>query len=434
MTELLPEKAIRTAWDSAQGISPGLRTRQQQALDAFLLAGFPTTRHESWKYTDVHLLAETYQNWLTNTPNYDTKTAATGLVIPGAIHIRLIDGRLDQILSGAEHLPEGVFLGSITELAVQQPDKLEQLFGQLARTDDSGFVALNTAFVTDGVALLVPDGVAIEHPVYVHHISQTRETNVQTRLLVELGARARATVVEHFSSHQSVIVNAVAELTCKADSNLTYCKLQAEHQDAWHTAVQYADIARDALIQTTHIDVGANLARNEFKLRLTGQGARAEANGLFMADGNRHVESRIDVDHLAPNTTSRERFRGILGGQARGVFNGRIHVHQSAQKTAAELTNRNLLLNTGAEINTKPELEIYADDVKCAHGSTTGQLDRNALFYLLTRGVDLQKARNILITAFAAELLTGIPIPAIATVAREALEALRSAGNAGDAS
>ncbi|MGI9289880.1 MAG: SufB/SufD family protein, partial [Gammaproteobacteria bacterium] len=180
----------------------------------------------------------------------------------------------------------------------------------------------------------------------------------------------------------------------------------------------------DATVHTTSIDIGAQLARNELHLALNGRGAHAECKGLFLADQKRHIDSRITVDHAAPDTTSRERFRGVLADQARGVFNGRIHVLSEAQKTSAELTNRNLLLNPGAEVNAKPELEIYADDVKCAHGSTTGQLDQNSLFYLLSRGIDQEEARVLLIRAFVGELLTDISVPEVRDITQEALARL----------
>ncbi|MBT8423270.1 MAG: Fe-S cluster assembly protein SufD, partial [Gammaproteobacteria bacterium] len=281
------------------------------------------------------------------------------------------------------------------------------------------------AFAGNGVALLVDDNLTLEQPVFISYRSSQHESVAQPRLLAELGRNASATIVEHYCSDVHTIVNPVAELFCAAGSQLTYYKLQDEDQRSWHMAAQYAAVAENATLRTTHVDVGGALARNELKVNLQGRGAHAETRGLFMTDDKRHVEARLDVNHLAPDTTSRERYRGILAGLGKGVFNGRIYVHQDAQKTAAELTNRNLLLSKGAEINTKPELEIYADDVKCAHGSTTGQLDSQSMFYLLTRGVDPVTARNMLITAFASELLVDITVPAIAERARAALESLR---------
>ena len=188
--------------------------------------------------------------------------------------------------------------------------------------------------------------------------------------------------------------------------------------------MQYISLARDAQVDSTHIDIGAATGRNELTVRLTEPNAEARCNGVFVADQATYVENRLNVEHLAPNTTSRERFRGILAGKAKGVFNGRIFVAQQAQKTSAELSNRNLLLDAGAEINTKPELEIYADDVKCAHGATTGQLDAQSLFYLLSRGIPPNAARSMLILAFASELVLELGIDALSTRLQERLNAL----------
>jgi Fe-S cluster assembly protein SufD len=269
--------------------------------------------------------------------------------------------------------------------------------------------------------------VHLERPVCIRYLTSTNSSTAQPRLLLQLGAGAKATVVEHFHSSAPAIVNPIAEVHCASGADLNYFRLQEEHPDSWHTSAQYARLGEDANFRATLIEVGGRLARNDLRIELAGPRAHADARGLFMADGSRHVESRIDVRHLAPATTSHERFRGILAGKARGVFNGRIYVDSVAQQTAAELSNRNLLLSAGAEIDTKPELEIYADDVKCAHGSTTGQLDNTALFYLLSRGVEPTVARNMLITAFAAELLSDIDLPGLAERAQAALDNLREA-------
>jgi Fe-S cluster assembly protein SufD len=242
--------------------------------------------------------------------------------------------------------------------------------------------------------------------------------------VLDLGENCNAILVEHYTSDHEAIVNSVTEIVCRAGAKLNYYKVQDEHADAWHTAVQYVDVARDAHFDSMHLDTGAGLARNELHVQLAGPAATANCSGLFMANKNRHVESRINVVHAAPETQSLSRFRAILADKARGVFNGSIYVEPVAQKTAAELTNRNLLLSKDAEINTKPELEIYADDVKCAHGSTTGQLDKNSIFYLLSRGIDRDEARNILVAAFVGELLVDIGIKAIAQKAQKALREL----------
>lgn len=418
---------IRSAWESRSRPAapwPWLTDLQQQALDAFAHEGFPSTRLEDWKYTDMRAVADAYPKWLATPPSSSAESPAL-LNIDNAIHIAFVDGRYCAERSGSAELPDEILVGNLAELEITHRDSVQSALGKLA--PHSGFVAMNTAFVSDVAAIMLPDHMDLARPVYISFFTSTPEISVQPRLLIDLGAHSRATIIEHYSSSVPSLVNAVSEIDCADGSNLTWYKLQDEGTDSWHTAVQYARLARNATITTTQVDIGAQLARNELHLSLAGSGAHAECTGLFMADASRHIDSRITVEHAAPATTSRERFRGILAGKARGVFNGRILVQAEAQKTAAELTNRNLLLNPGAEVDTKPELEIYADDVKCAHGSTTGQLDKTSLFYLLSRGIEAQEARNLLIRAFAAELLTGISIPDLQDRTQAALEALETA-------
>lgn len=417
---------IQSVWQMrGQGGDSWLGQLQQQALDVFAQSGFPTTRLEDWKYTDTRAIAESYPQWLTTQPQASQQEPDL-LNIADAIHLAFVDGRYSPELSGSKQLPDGIIAGNLTDLAALHPDLLQHKLGNLANNKDSGFVAMNTAFASDGAALLLPDNCELERPIYLSFFTRTPKITVQPRLLIDLGANSRATVIEHYSSSAAAIINAITEIHCGRGSKLTWYKLQEEHTDAWHTAVQYAHLEQDASIQTTQLDIGGGLVRNELRLILAGRGASADATGLFMADAQRHVDSRIIVEHAAPDTRSRERFRSILADRARGVFNGRILVQRDAQKTSAELTNRNLLLNPGAEIDTKPELEIYADDVKCSHGSTTGQLDAASLFYLLSRGIDTEAARNILITAFAGELLTDISINALSERTAQALQNLGS--------
>jgi Fe-S cluster assembly protein SufD len=417
---------IRTAWQAREpDTSSWLGQLQEQALDAFERNGFPSKRMEDWKYTNMQPVAENYPGWLSTESATDADTADL-LDIPDAVHLAFIDGQYQPQLSGSTELPAGVLAGNLATLTAEQPDAIHKLLGRLANNDDSGFIALNTAFATDAVVLLIPDNVVLERPVYISFFSGTPHVTVQPRLLIDLGVNSQATVIEHYTSSTPAIVNTVTEIFANQGSSLTWYKLQDEHTETSHTGAQYAELAQDASIQTTQLDIGGKLVRNQLHLKLAGRGADANAKGLFMADDKRHVDSRITVEHAAPDTTSQEQFRGVLGGQACGVFNGRILVQQEAQKTAAALNNRNLLLSPQAEINTKPELEIYADDVKCAHGSTTGQLDATALFYLLSRGIDPTEARKILIKAFVGELLTGIAFEALSNRVQTALQQLEA--------
>jgi len=404
--------------------TPWLRDAQDAALNRIIDNGFPSTRQENWKYTDVRKLAEAYPRWLENRPKPVADGQRQTIDLENALHLVFVDGQFNREAS-SESLPAGLFAGSLEEIAATQPELLQNHLQRLEAVADSPFVALNTAFGESAVLLLVADGAVIDQPVYIEHFSATDELSAQTRLIVDLGRNSQVSIFEHFASNAAVITNSLAEFCCREGSRLTYCKLQQEHTSAWHVANQYVRLDRDATALTTTVDAGALLARNELNIELAESGAHASSNGLLLADNDRHVESRINVHHAAPDTTSRERYRSVLSDRARGVFNGRILVDSEAQKTAAELTNRNLLLSTGAEINTKPELEIYADDVKCAHGATTGQLDERSLFYLLTRGIDLQSARNMLVRAFASELVADIAVPAVAERTGELLTEIR---------
>jgi Fe-S cluster assembly protein SufD len=423
--------AVQDAWESrGYRQDSWLSQRRRDALEALDANGFPGPREEDWKYTDTRPLAEHLPGWL-GAPSWCAEADAPILHIPNAARLVFVDGLFSPEQS-TNTLPAGLVAGDLEQLG-DQNDKLRSKIGLLANVNDSGFIAINTAFAGHGAALQVEPNVTLEQPVYLCFYSSTPEQVVQPRIIVDLGENSSATVVEHYCGAGAGIVNTVTEISCAAGASLHWDKLQEESQLAWHTAVQYARLDREASLRATQIDIGASLSRNELRVRLQGPGAEAEACGLFLADQQRHVDSRITVEHAAPDTRSRERYRGILADRARGVFNGRILVEQDAQKTAAELTNRNLLLSKGAEINTKPELEIYADDVKCAHGSTTGQLDETSMFYLRSRGIAAEEARNMLIRAFASELLTDLEIDAIKQRVEEAMDRLgNAAGSASD--
>jgi Fe-S cluster assembly protein SufD len=416
---------IRQAWQSRQPADTNwVRDLQEQAMADFDRSGFPTRQLEDWKYTDVSELAAAYPQWLLNSDQAGVADYAPLLDIADALRIVVINGVYRPELSSPD-LPACLIVGSLTDLAVSHPALLEENFGQLANSADSGFIALNTAFNDTAIALIVPANMKLDTPVYIDYRLTAAELSVQPRLIANLGANSSATIIEHYSGDAAGICNAVAEIHCQTGAQISYCRLQEAAAEAWHTAVQHIRLDKDAFARTTVIDSGSGIARTELHICLAGPGASADAKGLMLADGNRHIDSRINVNHAAPDTTSRERYRSILADKSRGVFNGRILVDSVAQKTAAELTNRNLLLNPGAEINTKPELEIYADDVKCAHGSTTGQLDTNSMFYLLSRGIPPTEARNMLVRAFASELLVDIEFPAVRERTHAALRALR---------
>ena len=284
---------IRAALAEQGGRGDWLSKIQDEALADFERLGFPGKGLEQWKYTDISPLAAAYPDWLWTDSTAPQQPELPTLGIADADELVFVDGQYDAALSRLGPLPDGTFLGSIVDLAAQQPDVCQRLFGRLAASRSSAFVALNAALAGNGAALLVPAGVELPRPVVLTYLSATPHSSAQPRLLVDLAEGARATVVEHFCSLGAVIVNAVAELSCAQNSRLDYYKLQAEDPAAWHTAAQFAEVGRDAVLAATHLDIGAALARNELQVQLVAAGAHAETKGLFMADAQRHVESRV---------------------------------------------------------------------------------------------------------------------------------------------
>jgi Fe-S cluster assembly protein SufD len=416
-------ESMRKTWQQRPATANAwLGERQRGALAKFDQLGFPGKHLDAWRYADLRELASHYPEWLINQTAHDPVTKDSNLDIDGAIKITFFDGRFQPELS--DELPAGVFAGSSEDIANQHPELIAKRWGALANDDDSGLISLNSAFAQASVLISIAANVELSQPLYLNFTGATSQSGTVSRILVDLAENSQATIIEHYSSESARIVNAVTEIECGPGSYLNYYKFQEDNQNGWHTSAQYASIAENARISTAHIDLGAELSRNELNIKLQGRHAQAECRGVFVANGTGYVETRICVEHAAPDTLSRERFRGILADQAKGVFNGRILVDKIAQKTSAELSNRNLLLSKGAEINTKPELEIYADDVKCAHGSTTGQLDEQALFYLRSRGISLEDARNLLIVAFASELVDSLGIPSLSEKIRTKLRQL----------
>jgi len=371
-----------------------LHDTQSEALERFLEQGFPPAKLENWRYTDLSAMAVA-------TPELLGQSASgSAAELPETANHRLlfVNGRFDATGSQIKDLPEGVVLGTLadaeanSELLVADPEAASSLR------------ALNTALLNDAAIIHIPDNTVLDKLVHVV-FSNTAGATVFPRLVVMLGKNAHATVIEHHVGSGAAVSNVITDIVCADGAQLSYQKLQEEDGDTYHVAAQTIRLQKDARCDVVNIDLGAKLARNDLRIEFAGSGAEAAANGLFLVDGERHVDNHVHLEHQAPHTGNRVHYAGVISDKARGVFNGMIHVHQAAQKTDAALYNKNVLLTKGAEINTKPELEIYADDVKCAHGSTTGQLDANSLFYLRARGVPELEARNMLVHAFAIEVI-----------------------------
>lgn len=390
---------------------------RRTAFEAFRSTGFPTLRHEDWKYTDVRPIIKRRFSAPTDSDGVDHESVrAAGFAETGCHELVFTNGRYNEQLSTHTSLPDGVIVQSMGEALGTHKD-LVQGFLNRHVAEKSAFVSLNTAFITDGAIIHIPDGVSLEQPINLLFLAERRQQPfaAHVRNLIILGDNARATVIETYNGTQEAeyFTNAVTEIYTAAGAGLEYYKLQQESLRAYHIAYQYLWQDRDSRIESHSISLGGALARNDIHGDLAAPGASLELSGLYLAGGRQHVDNHTRIDHLQPNTSSKENYRGVLDGHARGVFNGKVVVHQDAQKTDAHQANANLLLSDNAEVDTKPELEIYADDVKCSHGATVGQLDDAMLFYLRSRAIDAQTARSLLTFAFADEVISHIRLEAV---------------------
>lgn len=393
-----------------------LRPVRDAGIERFAANGFPSTRHEDWKYTELTPFAERSLAYLAG-PHAQT---ATDIALPDdhgdSWRVQFVNG----LLAAPRRLPEVpgmrlVALGDADEASRRSIlERLQTLHGDPA----ADLLALNTAFITGGLWIEIAPGAEIDRPLEILMRADGRPAASQPRLLVSAGANSRFTLIEHYTGTGQGLTNAVTDLRCGPGASLRYAKLQEESTATHHVALQRVVVEKDGWVEIVQLDLGAALARNDLQVSLEAAGAAAEIHGLFVADGDAHIDNHTRLDHAAPDTHSAENFRGIAANRGRGIFNGKIIVHDDADGTDAALSNRNLLLSKTAEIDTKPELEIYADDVKCAHGATTGQLDEDALFYLRSRGLDEARARSVLVNAFAREVLERIPL----TRLRKAIE------------
>ncbi len=385
-----------------------LRRIRTDAMGRFAALGFPTTHDEDWKYTSVAAIAAT--------PFAPPPAAAAGLNstladIGCGVRLVFVNGRFSEDLSTV-NAPAGITAGSMARHWARRDSLLESHLARYARFDEQAFVALNTALAEDGALVAVERGAVVEEPVLIVHLAApgAAPTAIHPRNLILAGRGSRASVVELYigPEGQAYLTNAVSEVVVSEEAVLDHYKIQAEGDRAFHVAAVQGVQDRAAVLRSHNFSLGAALTRNDVNSLLDAEGAECVLNGLYVASGRQHVDNHTALDHAKPNGASRELYKGILGGGSTGVFNGKIIVRQDAQKTNAIQSNRNLLVSGDAGVNTKPQLEIFADDVRCTHGATVGQLDEDALFYLRSRGIPAPAARDLLIQAFAEEVLDAI--------------------------
>jgi Fe-S cluster assembly protein SufD len=329
--------------------------------------------------------------------------------------LTFVNGRYAPQLSQDWRLPNGVTLGSLAEHIANGSELVQEHLGRYAvRTAPSPFTDLNTAFLQDGVFLHVPNGIEIEAPIHLLFLSQPSEGAVVShpRNLIIVGSSSRVTLIEHYASTHGgeYFTNTVTEIVAGKNANIDHYKLQLESEAAFHVSTTQVQQERDVHFASHMFDFGGRLVRNNSNAVMGGENIECTLNGLYLIDRQQHVDNHTVMDHAQPHCNSYEVYTGVLSGSSRGVFNGKIFVRRDAQKTDAKQSNRNLLLSNDALVNTKPQLEIFADDVRCTHGATIGQLDEDAEFYLRARGISKENARGLLVYAFASDVLNGVNI------------------------
>lgn len=390
-----------------------LAARRKDAMSAFSAQGFPTTRDEDWRYTSVAALARTAFEPGDPAPRGLRRehVEAAALPVYACSLFVFVNGRLAVDLS-AKSAAGDVRVQSLREALAAAPERLEPVLAQRAQVKGAPFTALNTAFLDDGALVEIAPGATLPAPLHIVHVAwpDGAETVSFPRALVLARGGSRATVIEDHVSLGAggFFTDAVTELELESGAQLDYVKLQREAPAGHHVASIHAGLGRDTRLGAVTLSLGSALTRTDFTARLEGPGAECVLDGLYVAGDRQLVGSHTTIDHVAPHGTSRQLYKGILDGRSRGVFRGRVIVRENAQRTDARQTNKNLLLARDAEADSMPQLEIAADDVKCSHGATIGQLEEDALFYLRARGIDESGARRLLLRAFAAEVTGAI--------------------------
>jgi Fe-S cluster assembly protein SufD len=423
VSELVDHLAAARGLDSTV---PGyVRALRQRGAEQFGALGVPTTRHEDWKYTNLAPLAR--QSFALAAPG--SLVAAARLAdtarLAGAIELVFVNGHLDADLSRLPELPGGVAVTSLADAMIRHTEVVAPLLGSVATPESDGLAALNAAFAADGAFIHLDDGVTLEAPIHCLFLSLANGTPIVThpRTLIAAGAGSRATVIEQHLGDGTYWTNAVTEIALGAGAVLAHHKVQRESAAAFHRSAISAAQAADSRLDSHAVSLGAVLARADIATRFDAPGAACSFDGLYLAGETQHVDHHTTIDHRQPRGTSRELYKGILAGRASGVFNGKVFVRPDAQQTDAQQMNQNLLLSDDAQIDTKPQLEIFADDVRCSHGATIGQLDEDAVFYLRARGIDRAEARRMLIVAFANELVQRIAVDPLRRQLDDALAA-----------
>jgi Fe-S cluster assembly protein SufD len=406
------QQGLVAAFAQRPGEPAWLAEARRAALSRLEALGLPTARHEDWRFTNLTGLAA--ERWARPAASATGAALLAKTPLPAGPRLVFVNGRHRPELAVTAGLPPGAIATSLADALARAPEKVKPHLGRLARPDDHAFVAANTALFEDGAFVWLPAGAETAVALVFVTDPGAAPAAAFPRTLVVAEAGAKGSVEELFvgGAGGASLTGAVTELVLGEGAHVEHLRMQVESRETYHVGVVWAEQGARASLTAHAFTLGGRLSRSELRTRLGGEGASVAANGLYMADGSQVADNFSWVEHAVPRCTTAETYKGILDGKARGVFSGRIVVKPDAQKTQAYQMNSNLLLSEDAVIDTKPQLEIFADDVKCGHGGTVGQLDEAALFYLRQRGLGEAEARSLLVWAFASEMVGKIgPAP-----------------------
>jgi Fe-S cluster assembly protein SufD len=409
-TEWLVEKFLQ--FEAAAPQPKWLLPLRKAGIANFAEAGFPTLHDEDWRFTNVAAIAKLNFHLA---PEISVNGAESRILNEAAFaklsgnRLVFVNGFFSAKLSSVKPVSGGVRIENLSAALAKDSTLIEKHLGQYAHTAKNTFAALNQAFFYDGAFIFIPQGVEVAEPVQLIYISSAKHSGetILPRNLVIAEANSKLTIVESYlsASNAAYFTNAVTEIFAGDNATVEHVKLQDEAADAFHIATIAGEFGCASNVTVHSFALGAKLSRNNIRTRLAGEGLECILNGLYLTRGEQLADHHMIVEHAQPHCASHEYFNGILDDKSKGVFHGRIYVHPIAQKTDAKQTNKNLLLSDDATADTKPQLEIYADDVKCTHGATVGQLNDESIFYLRSRGIDTPTAKRMLIHAFAGEII-----------------------------
>lgn len=437
MEKLAGQSIIDTLTEQFESFEKSLNGQSQSAVhsvrknafDILKGKGFPAQKDEEYKFTNFTKALEKNIDFNSSDTTTDINTSEAGNVrIKGldAYNLVFVNGVFSSALSD-EIKVSGLEVTTFDEASKNDSDTLSKYFGTQADIEKDAFIALNTAFSQNGVFINVADNTVVDKPIALYFIGDgsTNQSIYNIRNLMVVGKSAQITLLEKFDTlgEQKSFTNVVNEIFVSENAHAKYFKIENDTDDAYHISNVSVAQDRHSTFTSNTIALNGAMVRNNLDIKLNGEGCEAYMNGLYVLNGKTHVDNHTVVDHIEPNSYSNELYKGIMNDKSKGVFNGKIFVRQAAQKTNAFQSNKNILLTNDATVNTKPQLEIWADDVKCSHGCTTGQLDKDALFYLQARGLRKEHARAILLNAFASDVIEKLEIEALQTYVEEIIAA-----------